>query len=39
MPVHHLLEETMNAYITAAGLQNGQPLLQSVNSAGTLEQP
>jgi hypothetical protein len=29
MPVHHLLERI------AAGLQSGQPLFQSVNSAGT----
>jgi hypothetical protein len=35
MPVHHLLEETLNEYIAAAGLQNGQLLFQSVNSLGT----
>ena len=35
MPVHHLLEEILNEYIAAAGLQSGQPLFQSVNSAGT----
>jgi len=35
MPVHHLLEETLNAYIAAASLQNGQTLFQSVNSLGT----
>jgi integrase/recombinase XerD len=34
MPVHHLLEEILNEYIVAAGLQSGQPLLQSVNSLG-----
>ena len=32
MPVHHLLEEILNEYIAAAGLQSGQPLFQSVNS-------
>ena len=35
MPVHHLLEETLNEYIAAAGLRSGQPLFQSVNSVGT----
>jgi integrase/recombinase XerD len=35
MPVHHLLEEILNEYIVAAGLQSGQPLFQSVNSLGT----
>ena len=35
MPVHHLLEQILNEYIEAAGLQSGQPLFQSVNSAGT----
>jgi integrase/recombinase XerD len=35
MPVHHLLEEILNEYIAAAGLQSGQPLFQSVNSLGT----
>ena len=35
MPVHHLLEEILNEYIAAAGLQSGQPLFQSVNSVGT----
>jgi hypothetical protein len=35
MPVHHLLEQILNDYIEAAGLQSGQPLFQSVNSAGT----
>ena len=35
MPVHHLLEQILNEYIAAAGLQSGQPLFQSVNSAGT----
>ena len=34
MPVHHPLEEILNEYIVAAGLQSGQPLLQSVNSLG-----
>jgi hypothetical protein len=29
MPVHHLLEEILNEYIVAAGLQNGQPLFQA----------
>jgi integrase/recombinase XerD len=33
--VHHLLEQILNEYIAAAGLQSGQPLFQSVNSAGT----
>src|ERR1700735_2684203 len=31
MPVHHLLEQILNEYIAAAGLQSGQPLFQSVN--------
>src|SRR5258707_2048978 len=35
MPVHHLLEEILNEYIVAAGLQSGQPLFQSVNSVAT----
>jgi len=35
MPVHRLLEETLNAYNAAAGLQNGQFLFQSANSLGT----
>ena len=35
MPAHHLLEEILNEYIAAAGLQSGQPLFQSVNSVGT----
>jgi site-specific recombinase XerD len=35
MPVHHLLEQILNEYIDAAGLQSGQPLFQSVNSVGT----
>ena len=26
MPVHHLLEQILNEYIEAAGLQSGQPL-------------
>jgi hypothetical protein len=26
MSVYHLLEMTLNEYIAAAGLQNGQPL-------------
>ena len=34
MPVHHLLEQILNQYIEAAGLQSGQPLFQSVNPAG-----
>ena len=34
MPVHHLLEQILNKYIETAGLQSGQPLFQSVNSAG-----
>jgi len=35
MPVHHLLEQVLDEYIAAAGLRSGQPLFQSVNSAGT----
>jgi integrase/recombinase XerD len=35
MPVHHLLEQILNEYIMAAGLRSGQPLFQSLNSAGT----
>jgi integrase len=34
-PVHHLLEEILNEYSEAAGLQRGQFLFQSVNSVGT----
>jgi integrase/recombinase XerD len=34
MPVHHLLEQILDEYIMGAGLQGGQPLFQSVNSAG-----
>ena len=33
--VHHLLERISDGYIVVAGLQSGQPLFQSVNSAGT----
>jgi integrase/recombinase XerD len=32
MPVHRLLEQILNEYVAAAGLQSGQPLSQSVNS-------
>ena len=32
--MHHLLEEILNEYIVAAGLESGQPLFQSVNSLG-----
>ena len=35
MPMHHMLEEMLNEYIVAAGLQRGQPLFESVNSVGT----
>jgi hypothetical protein len=35
MPVHHLLEQILNEYIVAAGLQIGQPLFQSVNPVRT----
>jgi site-specific recombinase XerD len=35
VPVHHLLEQILNEYVEAAGLRSGQPLFQSVNSAGT----
>jgi hypothetical protein len=35
MPVHHLLQQILDEYIVAAGLQSGQPLFQSVNSLGT----
>jgi hypothetical protein len=35
MPVHHLLEQILDEYIVAAGLQSGQPLFQSVNSVGS----
>ena len=35
MPVHHLLEQILDEYIAAAGLQSGQPLFQSVNPVGT----
>ena len=34
MPVHHLLEQILNEYIAATGLRSGQPLFQSLNSAG-----
>ncbi len=30
MPVHHLLEQILDEYVAAAGLQSGQPLFQSV---------
>jgi integrase/recombinase XerD len=33
MPVHHLLEEILDEYIVATGIQSGQPLFQSVNFA------
>jgi hypothetical protein len=33
MPVHHMLEEMLNKYIVAAGLQRGQPLFESVKIA------
>ena len=29
-PVHHLLEQILNDYVVAAGLQSGQLLFQSV---------
>src|SRR5260370_9113629 len=35
MPVHHLLEQILNEFIVAAGLQSGQPLFQSVNPVRT----
>ena len=35
MPVHHLLEQILNEYIVAVGIQSVQPLSQSVNSLGT----
>jgi integrase len=35
MPVHHLLEQILNGYVETAGLRSGQPLFQSVSSAGT----
>ena len=35
MPVHHVLEQILDEYIVAAGLQSGQPLFQSVSSLGT----
>jgi hypothetical protein len=35
MPVNHLLEKILNEYIVARGLQNGQPMFQSVNSVAT----
>ena len=35
MPVHHLLEQILNKYIVAAGIQSVQPLFQSINSLGT----
>jgi hypothetical protein len=35
MAIHHMLEEMLNEYIVAAGLQRGQPLFESVNSLGT----
>ena len=31
MPVHHVLEQILDEYIVAAGLESGQPLFQSVN--------
>jgi len=35
MPVHYLLGQILNEYVAAAGLRSGQPLFQSLNSAGT----
>ncbi|HSZ79847.1 MAG TPA: tyrosine-type recombinase/integrase [Chthoniobacterales bacterium] len=35
MPVHHLLEQILNEYVEAVCLRSGEPLFQSVNSAGT----
>ena len=32
MTMHHMLEEVLNEYIVAAGLQRGQLLFDSVNS-------
>ena len=32
---YHLLEQILDEYMVASGLQSGQPLFQSVNSAGT----
>jgi site-specific recombinase XerD len=37
MPVHHLLEQILNEYVEAAGLRSGEPLFQSVNSAGAAD--
>src|ERR1700716_306193 len=34
-PCITLLEQILNEYIVAVGLQSGQPLFQSVNSVGT----
>jgi integrase/recombinase XerD len=35
MQVHHLLEQILNDYVVAAGLQSGQLLSRAFNSLGT----
>jgi hypothetical protein len=38
MPVHHLLEQILDEYIVAAGLQSGQPRFEPVQRLGGYSQ-
>ena len=35
MRAHHEIEEAIDEYLSKASIENGQPLFQSVNKAGT----
>ena len=35
MPAHHQIEEAVDEYLSRVSIENGQPLFQSVNKAGT----
>jgi site-specific recombinase XerD len=35
MPAHHQIEETIDEYLSKVGIEDKQPLFQSVNKAGT----
>ena len=35
MPAHHQIAEAIDEYLSKASIENGQPLFQSVNKAGT----
>jgi integrase len=35
MPAHHLIEETVDEYLSGVDIESNQPLFQSVNKAGT----